>query len=268
MDFSGKTFFISGAANGIGKHLVKEISKKGGFVYAADIQEEKLIESIKGNIQIVTFKLDVRNSKEWDTILTKAFNQKPIDYLINVAGIIRPGYIYEQVINEIDVQIDINLKGTIYGCHYFSRILKTNNRKGHIINIASMAALAPVGGLNAYTASKFGVRGFTLAIRQELRPYGIDVSVVCPDAVETGMLDLQKNYKEAAMTFSSNKILTVEDVVKAILEEVIQKKKIEIRIPFDRGLLAAFGGNFPAMSDLLYDAISKKGIKNQAKYKR
>lgn len=268
MDFSGKTFFISGAANGIGKHLVEVLSKKGGFVYAADIQEEKLIDAFKGNKQIVPCKLNVSNAKEWDTALTKTFNNKPIDYLINVAGVIRPGYIHEQEIVEIDLQIDINLKGTMYGCHYFSKMLKANNRKGHIINIASMAALAPVGGLNAYTASKFGVRGFSLAIRQELKPYGIDVSVVCPDAVETGMLDLQKNYKEAAMTFSGNKFLTVEDVGKAIIEEVIQKKKIEIRIPFDRGLLAAFGGNFPAMSDLLYDVVSKKGIKNQAKYNK
>lgn len=256
-----------GAANGIGNHLVNIITQKGGFVHAADIQEEKLKSIYQNNKLVSTYKLDVSNANEWENVLTKAYKYKPLDYLINVAGVIIPGYIQEQGIKAIDLQIDVNLKGTMYSCHFFSKMLKENKRKGHIINIASMAGVAPISGLNAYSASKFGVRGFTLAIRQELKPFGIDVSVVCPDAVDTAMLDLQKDYKEAAMTFSMNKPLTVEDIGKAILEDIIKKKKIEIRIPFERGVLAAIGNNFPGISDILYSKILKKGVENQKNYK-
>lgn len=266
MDFRGKTFFITGAANGIGLYLAKTIIENGGYVFAADIQDDKL-KSVYGDSKLVsTLKLDVTSATAWEKALKESTSTKPIDYLLNVAGIIRPGYIHKQDVRDIDLQIDINLKGTVYGCHFYSKWLVENNRKGHIINIASMAAVAPVGGLNAYTASKFGVRGFTLAIRQELKPYGIDVSVVCPDAVKTAMLDVQKDYKEAAMTFSMDKPLTVEDVGRIIFEDIIKKKKAEVKYPFYRGLMATVGSNFPGIADVLQEIIVKKGLKNQENY--
>jgi NAD(P)-dependent dehydrogenase (short-subunit alcohol dehydrogenase family) len=75
---------------------------------------------------------------------------------------------------------------------------------------ASPAAFAPVPGLSLYAASKFAVRGFSLAAAQELRRHGVFVTVVCPDAVRTPMLALQRDYPEAALTFSGPRTLGVE----------------------------------------------------------
>ena len=90
---------------------------------------------------------------------------------------------------------------------------------------SSMASLAPVSGIGIYSASKFGVRGFSLAMAQEISEDGITVSVVAPDAVDTRMLDHQMNSEAAALTFSGSKILTADDVARVIFKEVIKGKK-------------------------------------------
>src|SRR5205823_4569252 len=113
-------------------------------------------------------------------------------------------------------------------------------RHGHIINIASMAALAPIPGISLYSASKYAVRGFSLAAAQELRAHGVYVTVVCPDAVQTPMLDAQLAHDEAAATFSGPRLLTVEEVGRAIIGQGLARRPLEIYLPPSRGWLARF----------------------------
>src|SRR5205085_5137897 len=127
-----------------------------------------------------------------------------VDVLMNVAGYLLPGYIHETSADQIERHMDINAKGLMLGTQAAARVM-VRQGQGHIINIASMAALAPVPGLCCYSASKYAVRAFSLAVAQELRPHGVYVTAVCPDAVQTPMLDLQVDYQEAAMTFSGRR---------------------------------------------------------------
>jgi 3-oxoacyl-[acyl-carrier protein] reductase len=183
-----------------------------------------------------------------------------------VAGIISAAYIYEISPQETERVIDINLKGTILGCQAVApQMVRQGN--GHIINISSMAGLAPVPGISIYVASKFGVRGFSLAIELELAQKGVKVSVVCPDATNTHMLDEQIDRPEAALTFSGNKVLTADEVANAILHDVIESGKKELWLPKSRGITAMASSIFPGVAKKIYPLLLKKGLLNQSKFR-
>jgi 3-oxoacyl-[acyl-carrier protein] reductase len=258
-----KVALITGAANGIGAHFTEMFLAQGANVIACDIQTGDLQAKYKGNAKCSVVKLDVREPEQWKNLANQ--NSK-IDYLLNIAGIIRPGFLQENSLDDIVFTIDINLKGTMYGCKIIGeKMMQQGN--GHIINFASLAGIAPVQGLSVYTASKFGVRGFSLALAQELKPKNIMVSVVAPDATDTHMLDDQMNSPAAALTFSGGKILTVEDIWKEVYKEVIVGKTIELWIPFNRGAQAYLGATFPNAAGWLTQLLTQKGLKGQAAFR-
>lgn len=264
MTFIDKTAIVTGSASGIGKKMTEELYQKGCNVVACDIQVEKLNELYMNfdSNRFITYALDVTKPEQWKEMadITKA-KFGTINWLFNIAGIIEPGYIYETPINHIDRQIDVNLKGTIYGVRIISEIM-VKQQFGHIINISSMAGLAPVPGLNVYSASKFGIRGFSMAAASELEQFGIHVSVVCPDAVQTQMLDYQKDKKEAAMTFSANRYLTVDDLSKVIFG-LLLKPRVQVWLPHSRGILASVGAFFPNITAGLRKKLIQKGLEKQ-----
>lgn len=267
MNYKEKTVLITGAANGIGKKIAETLYLNGCKVVVSDIQKDTLNDLYRTYDATRTFiyPMDVTKAEDWENICQQTIERfGSIDILLNVAGIIEPGYIHETSVQKIDRQIDINLKGTIYGVHYVSQYM-AKHRRGHIINISSMAGLAPIPGLNIYTASKFGVRGFSLAVAQELAEYNVYVSVLCPDAVKTNMLDYQKDKKEAAMTFSGNQILTVEALSKAIIS-LIEKPRFELWLPVSRGILASVGALFPKIATKIKNGMIEKGIRKQQQY--
>lgn len=260
--------FITGAGNGIGKNLAITLHQLGAKLILTDIDVLVLTELSKtwNSSNYVSLKLNVASVEDWKRCIDIALNKfNRIDYLINVAGVIEPGYIYETSLDAIDKQIDINLKGTIYGTHLVSAQM-VKQKSGHIINFGSLASLAPVPGINIYSATKFGIRGFSLAIAEELIDHRVFISVICPDAVKTPMLDYQKDKPEAALTFSGTKFLTVEEVTKVVLEDAIQKKERDIWIPKYRGLIAMSGNVFPGIAHDLKNYFMKSGKKNQQKY--
>ncbi|GIX41979.1 MAG: 3-oxoacyl-ACP reductase [Leptospiraceae bacterium] len=254
---------ITGACGGLGKELIKKLSTdKKNFIIATDIFEQNDFKSEN----IIYYQLDVSKYEEWEFLIQKIEAKYPIDVLINLAGIIIPSYITNYKKEDIDKQIDINCKGIIYGSTIIVKYMK-ERKKGHIINVSSLAGVAPIPGISLYSTSKFAVRGFSLAIAQELKPYNINVSVICPDAIKTPMLDLQKDYKEAALTFSNFRYLTPEEVSDIIIKKAIKKKKLEILIPWYRGILAKISNLFPSLINFLLPILNKIGEYNQKKYK-
>ena len=162
------------------------------------------------------------------------------------------------------LQLDVNSKGVIFGTQAAVRVMLEQGH-GHIINIASLAGVAPVPGLALYSASKFAVRGYTLAAAFELREKNIKVTAICPDAVQTPMLDQQVNREEAAMTFSgSASPLTVEDIARAVFERALPKAPLEITLPLLRGLMAKFGSAFPGSSFAMLNWLRSRGRQRQA----
>jgi NADP-dependent 3-hydroxy acid dehydrogenase YdfG len=261
---------MTGCASGIGRHLTKALAAAYRIV-ATDVNILGLEQCAKDDgwpsEQVKTHKLDVRNAGEWEETLRVALAHfGRVDVLMNIAGYLKPGYAHEVDAAEVDKHLDINTKGLIHGCRVVGRHFAAQ-KSGHIINVGSLASLAPAPGLSLYVASKFAVRGFTLAIAQELLALKVHVSLVMPDAVQTPMLDLQVDYAEAAMTFSGGRTLSVQDVERVFIEEVLPNRPLEVTIPMTRGLIARLANFMPATAVSMGPVFTTQGKKKQASLK-
>src|SRR5262245_5131665 len=177
-----RVFVVTGAASGMCKHMALALAGRGNKVLATDINEKGLSELGATSGRLVTHPLDTTRADAWEKALDaaeKAFG--PPDVLMNVAGVLKPGFIHELDERAIDFHIDINVKGVILGTRAAARRMVARG-SGHIINFGSLASLAAVPGLCLYSASKFAVRGFSLAAAAELQRHGVAVTVLMPDA--------------------------------------------------------------------------------------
>lgn len=258
-----ETIIITGAANGIGNHMAKLMLELNYQVTACDIDEASLKSKFSDYPQdrLLIQKLDITSPNQWQAVIKKTISTfGKIDYLFNIAGILVPGFGHEMNLDDFDKQIDINAKGNIYGARLCATEM-IKRGKGHIINVASLAGVAPVSGLTGYSAAKFALRGYSLALATDLKPLGIYVTVICPDLVQTAMFDLQLYYpKESALAFSGKKPLQVEDVGKAFLK-AMKEKPVELAVPSYRGLLSKTASAFPDLSFSIINFLRKKGEK-------
>lgn len=274
---AGQIFLTTGAASGIGRALTTGLIARGARGLAADLDEEALARAAAEEAwpdDLLRRRLDVRSPADWQKTtaeLIATFGR--FDYCCNVAGVLRPGHTPDLRDADIELQIDVNFKGVVYGTREAARrmiALKAAGAPGrlHIINIASLAALAPIPGLTIYSATKYAVRAFSLAAAEELREHGIAVTVVCPDAVKTPMLDLQVGYDEAALTFTAPRFLEADDVVELILGKTISKRPLLISLPKHRALLARIADLFPALARPISGLLEKKGKRVQARFRK
>jgi len=262
-----RVMVLTGCASGIGLHLAGALSARGDRVLATDVDEEALKRraqeggwEAKG---VKYKKLDVRSAEDWEAALDFATSAwGGVDVVMNIAGVLRPGYVQSLTPADIDLHMDVNVKGTALGLRAAAARM-ISRRSGHIINFGSLASLAPVPGLSLYTASKFAVRGLSLAAATELRPHGVAVTVVMPDAVQTPMLDLQVHYDEAALTFSGDKPLTVEEVERLLVDKVLPQRPLEVAFPLGRGALARAANTAPGITSLIAPMLLKKGLAMQ-----
>lgn len=262
---------VTGCASGIGLHLAGALSRRGHRVLATDVDEEALRrragEQGWDAERVLLRRLDVRSADAWEAALDQAEAAwGPVGVVINVAGVLRPGYVHTLRPEDVELHLSVNVTGTVLGTRAAAaRMIQRGS--GHIINFGSLASLAPVPGLSLYSASKFAVRGFSLAAATELGPRGVAVTVILPDAVQTPMLDLQVGYEEAAMTFSGDRALTVEDIERLVIDRVLPKRPMEVAFPLSRGLLARVANSAPALSRVLGPALTRKGRRRQERIK-
>jgi 3-oxoacyl-[acyl-carrier protein] reductase len=264
---SSRGFVITGCASGIGRRLASVLLARGHRVLATDVRADALERVAESENwpkdRMRTHGFDVRSAQNWEQALDafeNAFGR--LDVLMNVAGVLRPAYTVDIDPADVDLHFDVNTKGVVYGTRAAAKRMLPRGG-GHVVNIGSLAALAPIPGLSLYSASKFAVRAFSLAADRELRERGVAVSVVLPDAVETPMLELQVGYEEAALTFSGTRPLTVDEVVGVITDDVLVHKPEERMIPLSRGLLAKFANLAPSLAPRVEPLLRNKGLAAQ-----
>ena len=260
---------VTGAASGIGRHLCGALLRSGRRVVATDVNQEALDAAVAAEAwpsdALRVARLDVTVPQDWDTVMVATLDAwGRLDQLMNVAGYLQPGYVHESEAQEIDRHLDVNLKGVILGTRAAAKIMVAQGY-GHIVNIGSLASLAPAPGLSLYVASKFGVRGFSLAAAQELKAHNVYLSLVMPDAVQTPMLDKQLPHDEAALTFSGQRALSVDEITHAIVGQVLARKPLELMLPSSRGRLAKLVNMVPRAARVLEPMMRRRGLREQAR---
>lgn len=188
---TGKTAVVTGATRGIGLAITRALLDRGGSVLicardsgdvvrTVSIRKEDYGERVRGT------RCDVRSHEDVRALFdaAKAAFGK-LDILINNAGVGSRNNVEDMPIEEWSATIDTNLSGVFYCCHEALPLMKRNGG-GYIINIGSLAGKYAHPGSAAYSASKFGLIGFSEALMQEVRYDHIRVSYVMPGSVNTG----------------------------------------------------------------------------------
>ncbi|MBW8752922.1 MAG: SDR family oxidoreductase [Sphingomonadales bacterium] len=182
--------FVTGGASGLGLGIADALASRGIRVTIADINEEALAQVVatRGN----SFRgvlLDTRDREGWQHAKAEAEEALgPVDILINNAGIAPNGKSFAEMDPEsFDRIIAINLTGIYNGVAAFAADMAARG-KGHIVCTSSQAGLiTTVTGVGAYSVAKFGVTALGEALRSELAPQGVGVTVLFPGYVQTNL---------------------------------------------------------------------------------
>jgi len=183
-DLSGKTVLLTGASTGLGPHIARRLREAGAkFVLSArnEAALEKLADEL-GESRVIA--ADLSRTGEPERLAAESGH---VDVLVSNAGIPATGRLTTFKVEEIDRAIAVNLRaGIVLASKLVPGMLE--RKSGHLVFMSSIAGKLPSGGETIYNATKFGVRGFALALREELWGTGVGVSVISPTFVsEAGM---------------------------------------------------------------------------------
>lgn len=253
---------LTGAAGGIGQATARLLWEKGFSLILTDVSLETLHQAYPSlPTGSALHPLSVTELAAWEAT---AEQYADIDILIQLAGVMRVGTFIEQPIDEWHLQLQVNLLGVAYGCWVYGRLFAQRGR-GHIINVASMAGVAPIPGIAGYTATKFGVRGLSLALDAELRPRGVPVSVIGPGPVQTPLILNELPKPESVYTLAAGGLLRPEAVARAIYRAIRQRPP-EILLPWHKAVAARLVSLFPSLHHLTARLVEPGARRRREKY--
>ena len=188
-----KKVLVTGATGNIGEEIVKEYAKNGFFVYIhyniKHQKAQKLLEEINNNGELISFDIKDKNS------IRSALENLDVDVLINNAGIIKDNLFFFMSDDEWEDVINTNLNGNFYITKIISKNMMMNKR-GSIVNIASISGVSGNAGQANYSASKGAIIALTKTLCLELGRYNIRVNALAPAIIESEMTKDIPNLKE------------------------------------------------------------------------
>lgn len=271
-NFDDKSVLVTGGSSGIGLAVSKALSTQGAHVWMLARDEDKLGKALE-EVNLVRTNADqqcgfviadVADYSQVHSALDQHIETAGLpDLVINSAGVAHPGYVEELDLDIFRWMMAVNFFGTVNVTKVvMSGMLERGS--GHLVNISSLAGVLGVYGYTAYGASKFALRGFSDALRAEMKPKGVDVSIVYPPDVDTPQLEYENQHKprETKALAGSGGLLSAEDCARAIIKGIKKNKYIilpglESKLIFR--LSGVLGGLvYPLMDMLIAQAQKKK----------
>lgn len=215
---------ITGATSGIGKSTAVEFAKHGYDLIITGRRQERLEElrvdlTKQYSVKVLNLCFDVRDEKQVEAAINSIpLEYKKIDVLVNNAGLaagLAP--IQDGKLSHWEQMIDTNVKGLLYITKHVSKIL-IENKKGHIINVGSIAGKEVYANGNVYCATKHAVDALNKGMRIDLLPHGIKVSAVNPGMVETefSIVRFDGDEERAKKVYENIQPLKPEDIAETI----------------------------------------------------
>jgi len=212
-----KVAVVTGAGRGIGRAIAIELGRLGARVALAARTVPELEDTAGWIGTCWGIPTDGRKRGDVERLLDQAPSALgPVDIFVNAAGLGIFGQLTAFTDEDYDTILDTNLKGVFFTCRAVLPSMIAR-RAGHIINIASIAGKVGSATRAVYCASKFGVVGLTESVAEEVRQYGIRVSLICPGSTNTAFSPGSKSGK----TF--DKMLSPADIAHAVRMIVTQE---------------------------------------------
>ncbi len=233
--FSGRHALVTGGSSGIGLAIARRFAALGTHVHlvarSAGALELAARDLTRTGAEVTPHACDVGDREAVQRLFAALANagHRPT-IVVNSAGVSRPGYVEEIPIDDFERLVRVNYLGTVYVVKLaLPHLLETGD--GYIVNVSSVAGLMGVFGFTAYSGSKYAVTGFTEALRSELHPRGVGVSLLCPPDTDTPMLarEAANKPKETEALSGSAGVLDPEQVVDALL--VGMRRRTAVIVP-------------------------------------
>jgi short-subunit dehydrogenase len=267
MIFKGKTVIITGGSTGIGAATARLFAEAGAdLVLVARSRKnlEAVAAELRDKARVEIFPMDVTDADACVDLFKKAaFEFGSVDILVNNAGFHARGPVRKVEPEDLGRTIDVNLKAPIMLTRIALPYLEEAGG-GAIINVASLHGKLASAGASTYSASKFGLRIFTLALHQELEGTGIKVAVVSPGPVDTGFI--MDNLDEVEDIVFSQPMSSAEDVAQTILD-LCGNTLREQDLPVSTGMLATAAYLMPWLTKILRPSLERKGAREKARLK-
>jgi uncharacterized protein len=242
-----KTYFITGASSGIGRHVALDIAstEQSNFIILA--RRTNLLDTLQSELEekgsnVLNITFDLRNFGEIKNIVqqvTEKFGE--IDTLINVAGL---GYfdpIDKIGEDEIIEQVQTNVIALMLLTKYVAQRM-IENKSGHIINISSIASFLTSGNWSVYNATKSAVKMFSDSIRHDLEKYNIKVTTIMPGPIDTDF------FKNSRLDIGKTPKTSIDSFTKKLHKAIISKKRTAI-IPWYWSIVENFYRFAPRIAD-------------------
>ncbi|MEU5881038.1 SDR family NAD(P)-dependent oxidoreductase [Spirillospora sp. NPDC047279] len=239
MNLRGAKVLLTGATGGIGQALAGGLSARGAEVILTGRRTD-VLEPLAERLGGRAIAADLADPAAVQALLDEAGE---IDVLVANAALPASGLLSDYSIDEIDRALDVNLRAPIVMAKLVGERMSARGR-GHLVFISSLSGKTASGQASLYNATKFGMRGFALALREDLRPHGVGVSTVFPGFIrDAGM------FAEANVTLPRGVgTKSPQDVARATVR-AIEKNVAEVDVaPFGLRVGALIGGAAPALA--------------------
>jgi NAD(P)-dependent dehydrogenase (short-subunit alcohol dehydrogenase family) len=234
----GKVVFITGAARGIGRATAEALLREGARVAIGDLDEDLAKRTAKElGSDVFAIALDVTDHAGFTAVLDEVEREVgPLDVLINNAGIMPIGNFEDDSFESAYRQFSINVFAVMHGTREAIKRMKPR-RRGHIVNLASMAGVVPTPGAATYCASKHAVVGLCESLYWELRGTGVELSYVLPSLVKT---ELAAGVKDTRASNSIEPETVAQEIVSAL-----KKPRLAVYAPRSMGRITKVTGLIP-----------------------
>lgn len=192
-EFGDTLVVVTGAGSGIGRETAFAFARRGAEVVVSDINEAAVKETAakiaaRGG-QAHAYVLDVSDADAVEEFAERVSAEHGVpDIVVNNAGIGHAGGFLDTPAEQFDRVLDVNFGGVVNGCRSFGRRLVERGTGGHIVNVSSMAAYAPLQSLSAYCSSKAATYMFSDCLRAELDTAGVGLTTICPGVINTNII--------------------------------------------------------------------------------
>jgi short-subunit dehydrogenase len=191
--FRGRTAVVTGAASGIGEQVAHALARRGMTLVLLDRDAERLravaaeVRFLNPGVEVGTIVVDLGDATALELVAEGIRAAHPrVHLLVNNAGVALAGMFEQTSLDEFEWLVDINLRAPIRLTHHLLPVLLAASN-AHIVNVSSIFGIVAPPGQTAYSTSKFGLRGFSEALRSELYVHGIGVTTVHPGGIRTAI---------------------------------------------------------------------------------